>query len=43
MISNLREIVSAIKNSPKKLQTYENTCKALNQKYIKLKRDTYIR
>jgi hypothetical protein len=43
IITNLRQIGSVLKNSSKKLQSYQNTCKAINQEFIKLKRDTYIR
>jgi hypothetical protein len=43
IISNLRQIGSSIKNSSKKSQAYENACKAMDQTFTKLKRDTYIR
>jgi hypothetical protein len=43
IISKLRQIGSSIKNSSKKSQSYENTCKAIDQTFTKLKRDTYIR
>ena len=42
-MSNLRIIASKLKNSPKQLQNFEEMAKGMNENYLKLKRDIYIR
>jgi hypothetical protein len=43
IISNLRLITVKLKSSPKQTQKFEETAKILDEPYVKLKRDIYIR